>query len=109
MSKRIYVGNLSFQTTEGDLSNLFEQVGEVDSVNVITDRDTGRSKGFAFVEMSNENADKAILQFNGAEIDGRALTVNEARPREERSSNRGGRGGNGGSRGGYGGRGGGRY
>jgi RNA recognition motif-containing protein len=109
MSKRIYVGNLSFQTTEGDLSNLFEQVGEVDSVNVITDRDTGRSKGFAFVEMSNENADKAILQFNGAEIDGRALTVNEARPREERSGNRGGRGGNGGSRGGYGGRGGGRY
>ena len=109
MSKKIYVGNLSYHTTEGDLSNLFEQVGEVDSVNVITDRDTGRSKGFAFVEMSNENADKAILQFNGAEIDGRALTVNEARPREERSSNRGGRGGNGGSRGGYGGRGGGRY
>ena len=109
MSKRIYVGNLSFQTTEGDLSNLFAQVGEVDSVNVITDRDTGRSKGFAFVEMSNEDADKAILQFNGTEIDGRALTVNEARPREERSGNRGGRGGNGGSRGGYGGRGGGRY
>jgi len=109
MSKRIYVGNLSFQTTEGDLSNLFEQVGQVDSVNVITDRDTGRSKGFAFVEMSSEDADKAILQFNGAEIDGRTLTVNEARPREERSGNRGGRGGYGGNRGGYGGRGGGRY
>ena len=108
MSKRIYVGNLSFQTTEGDLSNLFEQVGQVDSVNVITDRDTGRSKGFAFIEMSNDDADKAITQFNGTEIDGRTLTVNEARPREERSGNRGGRGGYGGNRGGYG-RGGGRY
>ena len=109
MSKRIYVGNLSYQTTEVDLSNLFEQVGQVDSVSVITDRDTGRSKGFAFVEMSADDADKAIIQFNGAEIDGRTLTVNEARPREERSGNRGGRGGYGGSRGGYGGRGGGRY
>jgi cold-inducible RNA-binding protein len=108
MSKRIYVGNLSYQTTEGDLSNLFEQVGQVDSVNVITDRDTGRSKGFAFVEMSSDDAEKAIGQLNGAEIDGRTLTVNEARPREERSGNRGGRGGYGGSRGGYG-RGGGRY
>ena len=102
MSKKIYVGNLSYQTTEGDLSNLFEQVGQVDSVNVITDRDTGRSKGFAFVEMSNDDADKAIVQFNGTEIDGRALTVNEARPREERSGNRGGRGSSGGGRGGYG-------
>jgi cold-inducible RNA-binding protein len=102
MSKRIYVGNLSYQTTEGDLSNLFEQVGQVDSVNVITDRDTGRSKGFAFVEMSNDDADKAIVQFNGTEIDGRALTVNEARPREERSGDRGGRGSYGGGRGGYG-------
>jgi len=109
MSKRIYVGNLSYQTTEGDLSNLFEQVGQVDSVNIITDRDTGRSKGFAFVEMSNDDADKAITQFNGTEVDGRALTVNEARPREERSGNRGGRGGYGGGRGGYAGRGGGRY
>jgi cold-inducible RNA-binding protein len=108
MSKRIYVGNLSYQTTEGDLSNLFEQVGQVDSVNVVTDRDTGRSKGFAFVEMSNDDAEKAITQLNGAEIDGRTLTVNEARPREERSGNRGGRGGYGGNRGGYG-RGGGRY
>jgi len=93
MSKRIYVGNLSYQTTEGDLANLFEQVGQVDSVNIITDRDTGRSKGFAFVEMSVEDAEKAIAQFNGTEIDGRALTVNEARPREERSGNRGGYGG----------------
>lgn len=101
MSKRIYVGNLSYQTTEGDLTNLFEQVGQVDSVNIITDRDTGRSKGFAFVEMSVEDAEKAIAQFNGTEIDGRTLTVNEARPREERSGNRGGYGG-GRGRGAYG-------
>ena len=95
MSKRIYVGNLSYQTTENDLASLFEEVGQVESVNVIMDRDTGRSKGFAFVEMSNEDADKAITQFNGTEVNGRALTVNEARPREDRS---------GGGRGGYGGR-----
>ena len=108
MSKRIYVGNLSYQTTEGDLANLFEQVGEVESVNIITDRDTGRSKGFGFVEMGNEEADKAIEQFNGTELNGRAMTVNEARPRPERSSSRGNYGG-GGGRGGYGGgRGGGR-
>ena len=110
MSKRIYVGNLSYQTTEGDLATLFEQVGQVDSVNIITDRDTGRSKGFAFVEMSGEDADKAITQLNGTEVGGRALTVNEARPREERSGNRGG-GGYGGGRnsGGGGGRGRGGY
>ncbi len=115
MSKKIYVGNLSYQTTEHDLTTLFEQVGQVDSVNVITDRDTGRSKGFAFVEMSNEDADKAIAQFNGTEVNGRALTVNEARPREERSGGGGrggyggGRGGNTGGRGGRGGGGGGGY
>jgi cold-inducible RNA-binding protein len=106
MSKKIYVGNLSYQTTEGDLTNLFEQVGQVDSVNVITDRDTGRSKGFAFVEMGNEDADKAITQLNGTEVNGRTLTVNEARPREERSGNRGGGYGGGRSSGGGGGRGG---
>jgi cold-inducible RNA-binding protein len=100
MSKRIYVGNLSYQTTESDLTSLFEQAGQVDSVNIITDRDTGRSKGFAFVEMSAEDADKAIAQFNGVEVNGRALTVNEARPREERSGNRGGYGGGRGSGGG---------
>ena len=93
MTKRIYVGNLSYQTTENDLTTLFEQAGQVDSANIITDRDTGRSKGFGFVEMGNEDADKAIAQFNGTEVNGRALTVNEARPREERSSNGGGRGG----------------
>ena len=105
MSKRIYVGNLSYQTTENDLTTLFEEVGQVETVNVIMDRDTGRSKGFAFVEMSNEDADKAITQFNGTEVNGRALTVNEARPREDRSSggNRGGgRNNGGGGRGGYG-------
>ncbi|HJQ23105.1 MAG TPA: RNA-binding protein [Blastocatellia bacterium] len=89
MSKRIFVGNLSYQTTEGDLTTLFAQAGEVESASIITDRDSGRSKGFAFVEMGNEAAEKAITQFNGAELNGRALTVNEARPREERS-NRGG-------------------
>jgi RNA recognition motif-containing protein len=102
MSKKIYVGNLSYQTTETDLTSLFEQAGQVDSVSIITDRDTGRSKGFAFVEMGNEDADKAIAQFNGAEVNGRALTVNEARPREDRSGG-GGRGGYGGNRGGGGG------
>ncbi len=98
MTKRIFVGNLSYQTTEGDLTDLFEQAGEVESATIITDRDTGRSKGFAFVEMGSEGADKAIAQFNGAELKGRSLTVNEARPREERSG--GGRSG-GGGRGGY--------
>jgi cold-inducible RNA-binding protein len=106
MSKRIYVGNLSFQTTEGDLTALFEQAGQVESVSIITDRDTGRSKGFAFVEMGSEDADKAIGQFNGAEINGRALTVNEARPREDRQGGRGGYGGGGGRPGGNSGRGG---
>ena len=79
MSKRIFVGNLSYQTTEGDLSHLFEQVGQVESVNIITDRATGRSKGFGFLEMGEEEADKAIAQFNGAELNGRTITVNEAR------------------------------
>jgi cold-inducible RNA-binding protein len=99
MSKRIYVGNLSFQTTEADISSLFEQTGEVESISLITDRDTGRSKGFGFVEMGNEDADKAIAQFNGTELNGRTLTVNEARPREDRSSGGGGGRGNGGGRG----------
>ncbi|MBI3652218.1 MAG: RNA-binding protein [Acidobacteria bacterium] len=107
MSKKIYVGNLSYQTTENDLTNLFEQVGQVESVSIITDRDTGRSKGFAFVEMDAEGAEKAIAQFNGTEVNGRTLTVNEARPREERSGGGGGgRGGYGGGRGGSGGGGG---
>ena len=93
MIPKMYVGNLSFQTTEGDLDNLFAQVGEVESVRIITDRDTGRSRGFGFVEMSEENAEKAISQFNGKELDGRELTVNEARPQTNRNSGGGGRGG----------------
>lgn len=116
MNKRIYVGNLSFQTTEQELTDLFSQSGAVESVNLITDRDTGRSKGFAFVEMSASDADEAINRFNGQELNGRSLTVNEARAREERGGGRGagGGGGRGGRRGGFGGgggggRGGGRY
>src|SRR2546426_8146723 len=85
MAKKLYVGNLSFQTRESDLSELFAQAGQVESVQIITDRDTGRSKGFAFVEMSNdEAATKAIAEFNGKEVNGRNLTVNEARPKEKR-------------------------
>ena len=105
MSKRIYVGNLSFQTTEHDLAALFEPLGQIESVRIITDRDTGQSKGFAFVDMGDEDAEKAIAQLNGVEVGGRLLTVNAARPREER----GGRGGasgdheRSGGRGGYGG------
>src|SRR5215471_7630395 len=105
MSKKLYVGNLSFQTTEQDISDLFSQVGTVESVSLITDRDTGRSKGFAFVEMSQSDADNAINRFNGQDLNGRNLTVNEARPREERGGGGrgGGRGGGGGYRGGGGG------
>jgi RNA recognition motif-containing protein len=80
MTKKVYVGNLPFRTTEEDLNNLFSQVGPVESVSIITDRDTGRSKGFGFVSMGSDDADKAIAQFNGTEFNGRALTVNEARP-----------------------------
>ena len=98
MSQKIYVGNLSFQTTETDLSDLFAQAGEVESARIITDRDTGRSRGFGFVEMSEENAAKAISQFSGTQLDGRELTVNEARPQVKRE---GGGGGGGGGRGGY--------
>ena len=98
MTKKLYVGNLSFNTTESDLDSLFAQAGEVESVRIITDRDTGRSRGFGFVEMSEENAEKAISQFNETELDGRALTVNEARPQAKRE---GGGGGGGRGRGGY--------
>src|SRR5438876_7854210 len=110
MAKKIFVGNLSFQITETDLSNMFGEIGRVESVQIITDRDTGRSKGFGFVQMTDdEAAEKAIAQFNGQEIGGRALTVNEARPMERRefgsrgSGGGGGRGGGGGGRGGRGG------
>ncbi len=101
MENKLYVGNLSYSTTEAVLQTLFGQAGTVTSVQIIKDRDTGRSKGFAFVELTTqEEAEKAISMFNGREVDGRALTVNIARPREDR----GGRGGGGDSsrRGGYG-------
>jgi RNA recognition motif-containing protein len=114
MSKRIYVGNLPHQVTSDDLADLFAQVGEVESATIITDRVTGQSKGFGFVEMGNEDAEKAIGQMNGIELNGRPLTVNEARPRQDRGAGGGrggygggGRGGGGGGRGGYGGGGGG--
>ena len=95
MTKKLYVGNLPFQTTEDDLDGLFGQVGSVESVRIITDRDTGRSRGFGFVEMGDEEADKAIEQLNGTELEGRALTVNEARPQSPRQGGGGGRGGGG--------------
>jgi RNA recognition motif-containing protein len=97
MTKKVYVGNLSFQTSENDLSDLFTQFGEVESVSIITDRDTGRSKGFGFVSMNDDGAEKAISQLNGTQFNGRALTVNEARPMVKKDFGGGGRG-----RGGYG-------
>jgi hypothetical protein len=104
MGKKLYCGNLSFGVSSSDLEQLFAEFGSVQSAQVISDRDTGRSKGFGFVEMgSDAEAQAAIDGLNGREHDGRALTVNEARPREERS----GGGGGGGRRGGYGGGGGG--
>jgi RNA recognition motif-containing protein len=104
MGKKLYVGNLSYQVDGSELEQLFGQHGQVVSAQIINDRDTGRSKGFGFVEMSSDDeAQAAITALNGQEHGGRALTVNEARPREER----GGGGGGGGGRGGYGGGGGG--
>ena len=92
MSTKLYVGNLSFQTTSQELQALFAQAGTVQSASVVEDRDTGRSRGFAFVEMSTqEEATSAIEQFNGKEVGGRAMKVNEAKPRENRSGG-GGRG-----------------
>lgn len=97
---KIYVGNLSFNTSNQDLNDIFAEVGTVESANVIEDRETGRSRGFGFVEMATkEDGDNAIAQLNGKEVDGRQLKVNEAKPQE--------RGGGGGGRGGYGGGGGG--
>ena len=85
MGKKLYVGNLSYETTDSDLQNLFQPHGTVQSAQVIMDRDAGRSKGFGFVEMnSGEEAQAAIAALNGKDMNGRALTVNEARPREER-------------------------
>jgi RNA recognition motif-containing protein len=107
MSKKLYVGNLPYSVRNSDLEEMFAVHGTVQSAQVIMDRDSGRSKGFGFVEMeSDQEARAAIAALNGKEQDGRALTVNEARPREEGGG--GGRGGGGGGRGGYGGGGGGR-
>ena len=93
MGSKLYVGNLSYDTTQEAVRTLFEQVGEVTEVNLITDRDSGRPKGFGFVSMaSDELAQEAIRRFNGFSVDNRALTVNEARPREERSGGYGGGG-----------------
>ena len=110
MSKNLYVGNLSFSTTAADLETAFGQYGTVTRAQVMTDRETGRSRGFGFVEMA-DGADDAIAKMNGAEFQGRTLTVNEARPREERprggsgggyGGGRSGGGGGGGGGGGYG-------
>src|SRR5882724_5781346 len=107
MSTKLYIGNLAFQTTSQELQELFAQAGTVESASVVEDRMTGRSRGFAFVEMSTkEEANAAIEQFNGKELGGRALKVNEAKPRENRAGGGGGRGGFGGNRGGGGGYGG---
>jgi len=117
MTMKLYVGNLSFQTSSEDLQQLFGQAGTVESASVVEDRDTGRSRGFGFVEMSTKEEGEAVIaQFNGKEVNGRSLTVNEAKPREDRGGGgnrgggggRGGFGGGGGGRGGYGGGGGGR-
>jgi RNA recognition motif-containing protein len=99
MSKKLYVGNLSYTVSNRELEELFAAHGTVESANIIMDRDTGRSKGFGFVEMGNDQeAQAAISALHGKDIDGRSLTVNEARPREERSGGFGG-----GNRGGFGG------
>ena len=104
MSMKLYVGNLAFQTSSDELQQLFSQAGTVESASIVEDRETGRSRGFGFVEMATpEEGKAAIEQFNGKELNGRNLTVNEARPRENRSGGGGGRGGYGGNRGGGGG------
>ena len=103
MGKKLYVGNLGYGVTDGDLSKMFEAHGTVESAQVIMDRDTGRSKGFGFVEMANDQeAQAAIAALNGQQVGGRALTVNEARPKEDRGGGRGPGGGRGGSGGGGG-------
>jgi cold-inducible RNA-binding protein len=101
VGKKLYVGNLSYEVSDSDLQNLFQPHGTVQSSQVIMDRDTGRSKGFGFVEMaSDEQAQAAISTLNGQDVNGRALTVNEARPREDRGDRFAGSRGKGGSEGG---------
>jgi RNA recognition motif-containing protein len=101
--KKIYVGNLPFSATESELRDVFEEHGEVESVKLVNDRETGRPRGFGFVEMPDDAADAAISALNGKEMGGRSLRVNEARPREEGGFRRSGGGGSGGSGGGGGG------
>jgi RNA recognition motif-containing protein len=112
MGRKLYVGNLSYDVDSSQLQQMFEPYGTVQSAQIITDRDTGRSKGFGFVEMStDQEAQAAIAGMTGRQVGGRSLTVNEAKPREDRGGGggRGGYGGGGGGRGGYGGGGGRRY
>jgi RNA recognition motif-containing protein len=93
--KNLFVGNMSFQTTETELRSMFEPYGEISKIRVMTDRDTGQARGFGFVEMANDDeAAKAISALNGREMNGRALNVNEARPKTEYAGSRGGGGGN---------------
>ena len=93
MSKRLYVGNLPYTITESALHEMFSEAGAVESVKLITDRDTGRSKGFAFVEMATDDAaERAISEFNGRKIEGRPMTVNEAKPQQPREGRQGGGG-----------------
>ena len=107
MSMKLYVGNLSFNTSNQDLSELFTEFGTVESANIVEDRETGRARGFGFVEMaSKEEGESAISALNGKEVDGRSLTVNEAKPRENRGGGGFGGGGGGGRRNGGGGGGG---
>ncbi len=90
MSMKLYVGNLAFQTTNEELQDLFSQVGTVESISLVTDRDTGRPRGFGFIEMgSRTEGEAAISKFNGSEVGGRSLTVNEAKPRENNGGGRG--------------------
>lgn len=103
LTKKVYVGNLSFGATEEQVRGLFEEFGEIQSIAMINDRDTGRFRGFAFVEMEDSAANAAIKALNGKQVDGRELSVNEARPREERSGGGGGYGGGNRGGGGYGG------
>ena len=108
MGNKLYVGNLSFRVTSDDLQEYFATAGAVSSANVVMDRETGRSRGFGFVEMAtDDDANNAIAQFNGQEYDGRNMVVNEARPREDSRGGGGGGGGGGRGRGSYGGGGGG--
>src|SRR6476620_5920634 len=104
MSMKLYVGNLSFQSSSQDLEDLFAGIGAVESASVVEDRETGRSRGFGFVEMANqEDGERAIAELNGTDFNGREIKVNEAKPREDRGGYGGGGGGNRGGGGGYGG------